>query len=255
MMPFGTPSVMELSGRDPAIVLPGANPDAVARAIAYGLSLNGGETCIAPRRVLAVGGMARAVAGMLPAALAAMPERPVSDALAPRLRAAIDLARALGGTVIGNAAGLAAGRTRPLVLQERRPGDLSEIAGVFGPVATLAEVADEAAAIAAANAGAHALGASVFGSPAAARRRAEALLAGCVTINDLIAPTADPRLPFGGAGASGHGTTRGAEGLLEMTRPQAIIGRRRTATRHCRALPERRTRAVAWMLRALYRLC
>ena len=46
--------------------------------------------------------------------------------------------------------------------------------------------------------------------------------AGSVCVNDLIVPTADPRLPFGGRGRSGFGVTRGAEGLLEMTVPKAI---------------------------------
>jgi hypothetical protein len=43
-----------------------------------------------------------------------------------------------------------------------------------------------------------------------------------VAINDLIVPSADPRLPFGGRGASGFGTTRGLEGLMEMTVPKAV---------------------------------
>ena len=49
--------------------------------------------------------------------------------------------------------------------------------------------------------------------------------AGSVCINDLIVPTADPRLPFGGRGRSGFGVTRGAEGLLDMTVPKAISTR------------------------------
>ena len=47
-----------------------------------------------------------------------------------------------------------------------------------------------------------------------------------VVINDLIAPTADPRVPFGGRGDSGFGVTRGAEGLLEMTVLKSVIHRR-----------------------------
>ncbi|MBL6724757.1 MAG: aldehyde dehydrogenase family protein, partial [Rubripirellula sp.] len=49
---------------------------------------------------------------------------------------------------------------------------------------------------------------------------ADQLLVGSVTINDLIVPTADPRVPFGGRGESGFGVTRGEEGLLEMTVPK-----------------------------------
>ena len=43
-----------------------------------------------------------------------------------------------------------------------------------------------------------------------------------MSINDLILPTADARLPFGGRKRSGFGVTRGAEGLLELTTPKVI---------------------------------
>jgi delta 1-pyrroline-5-carboxylate dehydrogenase len=69
----------------------------------------------------------------------------------------------------------------------------------------------------------YALGASVFSKHAtSARALAGRIRAGSVIINDLIAPTADPRVPFGGVGQSGFGVTRGAEGLLEMTFPKVI---------------------------------
>jgi hypothetical protein len=69
------------------------------------------------------------------------------------------------------------------------------------------------------------LGAAVFGGGDEARRLAERVAAQVVVVNDLIVPTADPRVPFGGSGASGFGVTRGAEGLLEMTVPRTIIER------------------------------
>ena len=43
-----------------------------------------------------------------------------------------------------------------------------------------------------------------------------------MVINDVIAPTADPRLPFGGRRASGFGVTRGAEGLIELTAVKTV---------------------------------
>ena len=73
----------------------------------------------------------------------------------------------------------------------------------------------------------YALGASVFGPSQDARRFAGRVSAGCVVVNDLIAPTADPRIPFGGRGASGYGVTRGEEGLLAMTHCKAVLARRR----------------------------
>ncbi|RME75449.1 MAG: aldehyde dehydrogenase family protein [Planctomycetota bacterium] len=66
----------------------------------------------------------------------------------------------------------------------------------------------------------------------AAARFAERVDAGVVVINDVIVPTADPRLPFGGRRASGFGVTRGREGLLEMTQVKAIALRAGTFRPH-----------------------
>ncbi|MEP6810345.1 MAG: aldehyde dehydrogenase family protein [Chthoniobacterales bacterium] len=93
-------------------------------------------------------------------------------------------------------------------------------------------VRDDAQALEIAHADQHGLGASIFSrDESAARVWARQLRTGFVTINDLIVPTADPRFPFGGVRKSGFGVTRGEEGLLEMTYPQAI------ATRRTRFLP------------------
>ena len=156
-----TPSVMELSGCDSVFVLEDADLDLVAGAVRFGLTLNQGNTCIAPKKIYVA-----------------------------RSRAA-----ELGGRV--------ANLRIPIV-----------------PVASI----DEAIALSA-ECG-YGLGASVFGSEEAAAKIAPRIRAGVVVVNDMIVPTADPRLPFGGRGKSGFGVTRGAEGLLEMTAVKAITVRR-----------------------------
>ena len=84
-------------------------------------------------------------------------------------------------------------------------------------------VADDKEALARANSSPFALGASIFTrDDSAGRFLAARLNVGVVTINDLIIPTADARLPFGGRKRSGFGITRGAEGLLELTTPKVI---------------------------------
>ncbi len=91
---------------------------------------------------------------------------------------------------------------------------------------------DDRAALALAQENRFGLGASIFSADEkAARALARQLPTGFVTINDLIAPTADPRFPFGGIRASGFGTTRGAEGLREMTFSHVV------AVRHGSWLP------------------
>ncbi len=159
-----TPCTMELSGDDPVLVLPGADLRLAASAVAYGVRLNNGETCIAPRRVF------------VPADVAAAFER---------------------------------------MLAERVP--------VAPPVIPVRD-ADHALALASRSS--YALGAAIFGPEPAARTLAGRVAAGCVVVNDVIVPTADPRLPFGGRKRSGFGVTRGAEGLLEMTVVKCVTVRR-----------------------------
>jgi acyl-CoA reductase-like NAD-dependent aldehyde dehydrogenase len=78
-----------------------------------------------------------------------------------------------------------------------------------------------------------ALGSSIF-SRDVPRVRAIAgrIKTGFVLINDLIVPTADPRMPFTGVNASGFGSTRGDEGLLEMTFPHVVATRYGHSHRH-----------------------
>jgi len=83
---------------------------------------------------------------------------------------------------------------------------------------------DEALALAESE---YALGATVFGCEPGASEFAKRIRAGVVVVNDMIVPTADPRLAFGGRGRSGFGLTRGADGLLEMTVLKSVITRRR----------------------------
>ncbi len=102
---------------------------------------------------------------------------------------------------------------------------------VFVPVVALVPVRNDADALEADARCPYALGATIFGAEPGAAALARRVRAGVVVVNDVIVPTADPRLPFGGRGLSGFGVTRGAEGLLEMTAVKAVC------TRHGRRRP------------------
>ena len=78
LAPHLTPAVLELSGCDAAFVRADADLDLVVRALTFSLRLNGGATCIAPRRVFVArplaaaleSGLVRAVQAMAPCAVA-----------------------------------------------------------------------------------------------------------------------------------------------------------------------------------------
>ena len=190
-----TPSVMELSGEDAVLVLADADLDLVVRALRFGTRLNGGETCIAPRRVIALA--------------------TIADELSARLRHPLE-------------------HRLPACADSGHPARCREQAGspFAAQAGSLCSVRDDAAAVQLANDADFALGASIFSRDIVkARTLAAQIKTGFVLINDLIVPTADPRMPFGGVKASGFGTTRGDEGLIEMTFPHVV------AIRHGRSHP------------------
>lgn len=230
-----TPSIVELSGCDAVFVLPEADLDLVARALAFGLRLNGGATCIAPRRVFVPKSRLYALQGHLEDALVDAPATEVESSVAAEVNVLVAEAEAAGAVVaFGEVPN--ENRMRPLVLSNASAEMRLLRSDVFAPVLSLVGVDSPEEALALDAQCPYALGATVFGPPAEARNFASRVEAGVVVINDMIAPTADPRLPFGGRGWSGFGSTRGAEGLLELTAPRVVIERKSKSHPHLDSL-------------------
>jgi acyl-CoA reductase-like NAD-dependent aldehyde dehydrogenase len=222
-----TPATMELSGCDAVFVLPGAELEHMVRAIGFGLRFNGSFTCMAPRRVFLVG-LSEGEAGQIEARLAAMARElapvPLPGKTEELLRGLIADARALGAEIALDGMGdcgvaQAAGAT---LIYRATPAMRAMREDIFAPVLSLMRTADLGEAMAADSACAYGLTAAIFGPEREARRLAGRLRVGNVLINDIVVPTVDPRIAFGGRGRSGFGVTRGAEGLLAMTTPRTV---------------------------------
>lgn len=210
-----TPAVMELSGCDAVFILPGADLDHAVRAIAFGMRLNGSATCMAPRRLFVSASIAEQFEFLLREALQGLPPVPLTSAIAREMQALIDDAKRAGARLTYDESG--ADDARPTLICDAGPEMRAMQTDIFAPLLSMIAFSTEADAIAAHRACPYALTASVFGPERDARRLAGQLGVGTVLINDIVVPTADPRLPFSGRGKSGFGVTRGAEGLLEMT--------------------------------------
>ncbi len=215
LAPMTTPAIMELSGNDAVFVLPGADLDLVARALAFGVRLNGGATCIAPRRVFVIGQDSKSLKAKLAPLLTDVPPVKLSPRILAQVTRLLQEARSSGGEFSG---ALPEGTSMvPALVVNPSPDNGVMREDIFAPVISLLSVPDVTAALSVASLCPFGLGASIFGPEREADVIARSVAAGSVSINDLIAPTADPRLPFGGRKASGYGVTRGGEGLLEMT--------------------------------------
>lgn len=224
LAPRAVPSVMELSGCDAVIVRADADLDLAVSALVFGLRLNSGQTCIAPRRAFVARSVATEFEGRLARALAGCTTVEFSPAqqrmLVPLcLDALSDGAHLLAGKIESDSKIVG-----PLALAGVAPNGALLREDIFGPLLAVMTVADDDEAVHLANESPYALGATIFSrDETAARELARRIEAGVVVINDMIAPTADARLPFGGRKLSGFGVTRGREGLLEMTTQKVVV--------------------------------
>jgi acyl-CoA reductase-like NAD-dependent aldehyde dehydrogenase len=231
------PVVLELGGSDPFIVLHDADLEKAVGVAVTARFQNNGQSCIAAKRFVVV----EAVADEFEARFADAASQLRSGApldpetqLGPMAREDLrnELAGIVDASVAAGAKVLTGGSTpgRPGAWYE--PTVVSAAAGsaapvlreeTFGPVAAVARVADEAAAIATANDSRFGLGCSLWTTDL---DRAEALggeiEAGMVFVNAMTA--SDPRIPFGGVKRSGVGRELGDEfGMRAFLNLQAVV--------------------------------
>jgi len=221
-----TPSALELSGRDSAIVLDDAHAGLAAKSLWHALQMNAGQTCMAPRRVLVTRGIARAfIVAMAPLAASARPRQLISAEAAEHAFALAADAVERGGR---SASGTLEGPTgtdrrtlRPQAIVDC-PHDAPLVEGRhFGPVMAVVVVDDEEAALSIHRRCDQRLATSIFTGGTKrwhGMARLASLGCGFVTINDAILPTAHPGASISGVGESGWSSTRGVSGLMELTR-------------------------------------
>ncbi|NIP98052.1 MAG: aldehyde dehydrogenase family protein, partial [Akkermansiaceae bacterium] len=218
------PAVVELSGCDAVFVREDADLGRVVPVLRFGLRWNRGATCIAPRRVFVARVLAADLERLLVEALGqdeavALPGPNLEALRRTGAELEADGARKLCGEIMPN------GRVTPH-LYAGVEGRAPRIGDIFAPVLVITSVRHDEEALRLDSACPHGLGAVVFGRESGARELAKKIDAGCVTINDAIAPTADPRVSFGGRHRSGFGMTRGPHGVLELTVPKLVVERR-----------------------------
>lgn len=229
-----TPTTMELGGNDPAIVLPDADPNAIAMGLFWGAFINMGQTCACAKRLYVHESLHDAVVKELKQLAQAMPmgngmdEGVVMGPIQNRMQydkvvALVNEARAGGATIVcGGTPPDGPGYFYPLTLVT----DIADGASLvddeqFGPVLPIIRYRDIDAAIASANRLDVGLGASVWSSDIdQARAVASRVQAGTVWINQHGA--VHPMVPFGGVKRSGWGVEFGVDGLKSVTQRQVI---------------------------------
>jgi succinate-semialdehyde dehydrogenase/glutarate-semialdehyde dehydrogenase len=235
----GKPSLIELGGNGPAIVLRDADLELAAREIAAGSFSNAGQICTSTGRVLAhasiAGELAERVSAHARELTVGLPLDPRStmgcvhhEGLADQIVAQLEDAAAAGAAVVCGGGRLDGFPTRNFIaptVVDLVPADAPlHVDETFGPVTPIVRFADERDLAALVDATPFGLFAAVFSADVpAAMRLAETLPAGTVNVNSSTSWW-EAHLPAGGASgrASGVGRAGGAWSIAELSQVHTI---------------------------------
>jgi len=226
--------VLELGGSDPFIVMPSANlDDAISTAVKARI-VNNGQSCIAAKRFIVAEQIADEFERRFVQAMEALkigdPMQPETE-LGPlaSAEAVTTLHEDVEKTVLAGGRVLTGGERidragcfyAPTVLTNIPKDSPAYREELFGPVASVFRVKNIDEAIQVANDTRFGLGASAWtNDPAERERFANEIEAGMVFINQMVA--SDPRIPFGGVKASGHGRELGVHGIREFMNAKTV---------------------------------
>ncbi|QXH56347.1 coniferyl aldehyde dehydrogenase [Pseudomonas maumuensis] len=234
-----TPVTLELGGKSPAIVSADVPLDTAAERIAFGKTLNAGQTCVAPDYVLVnrerLGAFAeayqRAVRRLYPRLTGNLDYSAIiNERQLGRLNRLLDDAREQGAQVIDLYPDEPRqGRRLPphllLEVNDSMQVMQDEIFGPLLPVVPYDRLDDALAYI---NQRPRPLALYYFGYDRGEQARVlRDTHSGGVCLNDTLLHVAQDDLPFGGVGPSGMGHYHGHEGFLTFSKAKAVLAKQR----------------------------
>lgn len=226
------PCVLELGGKDPALVLADADLDSAAKKIAWGAFANSGQICASVERVYVHESVARPLTDKLVALTKTLrqgePNTHEVDVGAMTTQMQLDvIQRHLDDALAKGAVILAGGHitVTPSGARFVQPTVLGNVTRemaivrdeTFGPMLPIMTFKTDDEAVRLANDSVYGLSAYVFsGSRAHAEKIANRLIAGTVMHNDTLYTHAAPETPWGGVKQSGLGRVHGKNGLKDL---------------------------------------
>lgn len=210
------PVVLECGGKCPVYIADDANVSVTAKRIAWGKTINCGQTCVAPDYILCSKKMEGA---LIPEIVKAWQTFYTNDPLQSdsychivnarhfqRVQKLIDHSKVVHGGQVDPAHNYIS----PTIMTNVEATDPVMQEEIFGPILPFINVNNELEAIRFINQRAKPLALYVFtGNRSLAQRVIDSTSSGSSCVNDVIFQIAPPSLPFGGVGESGLGNYHG----------------------------------------------
>jgi aldehyde dehydrogenase (NAD+) len=224
-----TPVVLELGGKSPVVVDRTADIKLAAKRVAWGKSLNAGQTCIAPDYLLIhrevkeefIKAYKKALTELLgnDASKSEHYVRMVSDRAFMRVAGYLDDGDIrCGGTT--NAEEL---YIEPTLLDNVSPDSAIMREEIFGPILPMIEIESIDEAIDFILQREKPLALYVFAEQQEAERVVKHTSSGGACINDVIMHIANEYMPFGGVGNSGMGRYHGRDSLYSFSHRRSVL--------------------------------
>jgi succinate-semialdehyde dehydrogenase/glutarate-semialdehyde dehydrogenase len=228
------PSVLELGGSDPFIVLADADLDMAAEIGVKARMQNTGQSCIAAKRFIVEDAVWEEFTERFEERVGDLKiGDPMKDSTDVGPLAREDLREDVHDQVrrsLEQGAKLLVGGENldrpgffytPAVLVDVEPGNVAFEEEIFGPVASIIRVRDVDHAVELANATSFGLGGAVFtGDREKGEDVALRLEVGCAFVNEMV--KSDPRVPFGGVKTSGYGRELSYFGIREFVNAKTV---------------------------------
>ncbi|WP_246054262.1 aldehyde dehydrogenase family protein [Antarcticibacterium flavum] len=225
-----TPVVLELGGKSPCIVDENANLEISAKRIAWGKTINAGQTCIAPDYLLLNRNVKREFLELLKGHLESMfgsdikqseyYGRIVNDKTFNKLEQLLQETK--GNIFYGGETEKNQRFITPTIIENISREDVLMQEEIFGPLLPVLEFSNLGEAIAIINSRPKPLALYYFGSKEKANEVLHKTSSGGTSINDTLIHIGNHNLPFGGVGNSGFGKYHGRESFRIFSNQRAV---------------------------------
>lgn len=224
-----TPVVLELGGKSPCIVDANANIDIAAKRIAWGKTINAGQTCIAPDYVFVQKSVKDELIQKIAKNIEEMYGANIQESnYFPRIvnQQAFDRLEKLlqhGNIKFGGKLDSKDRYVSPTIIDDINPEDPVMQEEIFGPILPVMSFTDINEVITYVNSNEKPLAFYYFGKNKQAKDILSKTTSGGGCINDTLMHITNHNLPFGGVGNSGLGKYHGRDSFMAFSNARAIV--------------------------------